>query len=79
MRSSDPATTTLAVIKTINPARRVRLQLRADILDLFNHPNFGPQGNLVGSPTFGKITRTRLSTGEGGSSRQIQLAAKLLF
>jgi hypothetical protein len=68
----------LAIIKTIE-ARRVRLQLRADVLDVFNHPNFGPPGNLVGSPTFGKITRTRFSRGEGGSSRQIQLAVKLLY
>jgi hypothetical protein len=70
--------TDLAIIKTIE-ARRVRLQLRVDVLDVFNHPNFGPPGNLVGSPTFGKITRTRFSTGEGGSSRQIQLAVKLLY
>src|SRR5262245_33842761 len=55
------------------------VQLRADIFDLFNHPNFGPPGEIVGSPTFGKITRTRFATGEGGSSRQIQLGAKLSF
>jgi hypothetical protein len=58
---------------------RYRVQLRADIFDLFNHPNFGPPGNLVGSPTFGKISRTRFPTGEAGSSRQIQLALKLSF
>jgi hypothetical protein len=52
---------------------------RVDIFDLFNHPNFGPPGNIVGSPTFGKITRTRFSTGEGGSSRQIQLGVTLSF
>ena len=46
-------------------------------LRLFNHPNFGPPGNIVGSPTFGKITRTRLPTGEAGSSRQIQIAVRL--
>jgi len=34
---------------------------------------------LVGAPTFGKISRTRLPTGEAGSSRRIQLAAKLSF
>jgi len=28
---------------------------------------------------FGKISRTRLPTGEAGSSRQIQLATRLLF
>ena len=44
---------------------------------LFNHPNLGPPGNVVGSPTFGMITRTRLPTGEAGSSRQIQFAARL--
>jgi hypothetical protein len=71
--------TDLSVIKTLQPTPRIRMQFRVDVFDLFNHPNFGPPGNVVGSPTFGKITRTRLSTGEGGSSRQIQLAAKLLF
>ena len=60
-------------------ARRAALQFRVDVFDLFNHPNFGPPGNIVGSPTFGKITRTRLPTGEAGSSRQIQLAARLSF
>jgi Carboxypeptidase regulatory-like domain/TonB dependent receptor len=68
----------LSVIKNMRPGG-VRLQLRADIFNLFNHPNFGPPGNIVGSPTFGKITRTRFPTGEAGSSRQIQLAVKLSF
>jgi hypothetical protein len=71
--------TDLAVMRTIRAGSQVRLQLRADIFDLFNHPNFGPPGNVVGSSTFGKITRTRFPTGEVGSSRQIQLAAKLSF
>ncbi len=64
--------------RTRGPAR-VALQFRVDVFDLFNHPNFGPPGNIVGSPTFGKITRTRLPTGEAGSSRQIQLAVRLSF
>jgi len=55
------------------------LQFRVDVFDLFNHANLGPPGNIVGSPTFGKISRTRLPTGEAGSSRQIQLAGKLTF
>jgi len=71
--------TDVSVRKLVTMAGRYRLQLRADAFDLFNHPNFGPPGNVVGSPTFGKISRTRLPTGEAGSSRQIQLVAKLSF
>ncbi len=55
--------TDLSVIKNFTPGGRAGLQLRADVFDLFNHPNFGPPGNIVGSPTFGRITRTRLPTG----------------
>ena len=69
----------LSVTRNMQPAGRVGLQLRVDVFDLFNHPNLGPPGEIVGSPNFGKITRTRLPTGEGGSSRQIQLAARLTF
>ncbi len=68
----------LSVIKNARPGR-LALQFRADAFDVFNHPNFGPPGNIVGSPTFGKITRTRLPTGEAGSSRQIQLAVRVSF
>ena len=70
--------TDLSVVKRVRPGR-IAMEFRVDVFDLFNHPNFGPPGNVVGSPTFGKITRTRLPTGEAGSSRQIQLAAKLFF
>ena len=68
----------LSVIKNARPGR-LALQFRVDAFDVFNHPNFGPPGNIVGSPTFGKITRTRLPTGEAGSSRQIQLAVRVSF
>ena len=71
--------TDLSVVKTARLGAGAALQFRVDVFDLFNHPNFGPPGNIVGSPTFGKITRTRLPTGEAGSSRQLQLAARLTF
>ena len=70
--------TDLSLAKTVRVQGR-ELQCRIDAFDLFNHPNFGPPGNIVGSPSFGRITRTRLATGEGGSSRQIQLALRLSF
>jgi hypothetical protein len=71
--------TDLSVIKNFQPGAGTRLQLRADIFDVFNYANLGPPGNIVGSPTFGKISRTRLATGEAGSSRQIQLAVRVWF
>jgi hypothetical protein len=71
--------TDLSLIKNTRPGGRLGLQFRVDVFDVFNHPNFGPPGTIVGSPTFGKITRTRLPTGEAGSSRQVQLAARLSF
>jgi hypothetical protein len=58
---------------------KTRLQLRAELFDLFNHPNSGQPGNVVGSPAFGRLTNTRLATGESGSSRQIQLAARVML
>ena len=77
---SGPAfnNTDMAVMKNVRHGR-VGMQFRVEVFDLFNHPNFGSPGNIVGSPAFGKITRTRLPTGEAGSSRQIQLAARLTF
>jgi Carboxypeptidase regulatory-like domain/TonB dependent receptor len=69
----------LSVAKTLTLAHGYRAQLRVDAFDVFNHANFGPPGNVVDSPMFGKISRTRLPTGEAGSSRQIQLVVKLLL
>jgi hypothetical protein len=69
----------VSLIKNAQPGRRFAMQYRVDAFDVFNHPNFGSPGNIVDSPTFGKITRTRLPTGEAGSSRQIQLAVRLSF
>jgi hypothetical protein len=68
----------VALIKSVKQSG-LGLQVRLDAFDVFNHPNFGPPGSIVGSSTFGKITRTRLPTGEAGSSRQIQLSVKLSF
>lgn len=48
------------------------LQLRAEIFNLFNHPNFGLPDNFVGSPSFGSIRSAE-------SQRRIQFGVKLLF
>jgi len=71
--------TDFSVIKDTNLGERMRVQFRAEFFDLFNHANFGQPGNVVGTPSFGRITNTRFPTGESGSSRQVQFALKLVF
>lgn len=71
----------LNLSKNTKITERVTLQLRADAFDLFNHPNFANPGLTAtpGSTTFGIISATRFPTGDAGSSRQLQLSAKLKF
>ena len=58
---------------------RASMELRADIFNLVNHPNFGQPGPVVGSANFGRITDTRFLVGDVGSSRQVQFAASVTF
>jgi hypothetical protein len=69
----------LSLMKNTRLGERMRVQFRAEFFDLFNHANFGQPGNVVGSPSFSRITNTRFPTGESGSSRQVQLGIKLMF
>jgi hypothetical protein len=68
-----------SVLKNTKLSEKLTLQLRAEAFDLFNHANFGQPGRVVGTASFGRITNTRFPTGDSGSSRQIQFAAKLMF
>jgi hypothetical protein len=73
--------TDLSLIKNVKLAGSARVQLRAEVFNLFNVANFGQPGRtaIVGSTAFGVITNTRFATGDSGSSRQVQFAAKFLF
>ncbi|HWY67107.1 MAG TPA: carboxypeptidase regulatory-like domain-containing protein [Terriglobales bacterium] len=71
-----------SLAKTTRLTERLRLELRAEAFDLFNHPNFGnPNRTAVTSAgnTFGVISSTRFPNGDSGSSRQLQFAAKMIF
>jgi hypothetical protein len=68
-----------SLIKNTKLNDRMMLQLRVEAFNLFNHPNFGQPGRIVGTPGFGRITNTRFPTGDSGSSRQLQFALKLMF
>jgi len=71
---------------------RLTLQARADLFNIFNHPNFGSPINYLSSPQFGQSTQMLgASLGSGGQNgglnplyqiggpRSVQLALKLLF
>jgi hypothetical protein len=73
-----------SVLKNTKVTERLTAQFRADMFDLFNHPNFGQPNRVVtagtaAGNTFGQITNTRFATGDSGSARQLQFAVKLLF
>ena len=70
-----------SVLKNVALTGAARLQFRVEVFNLFNTANFGQPGRtaIVGSTAFGVITNTRFPTGDSGSSRQVQFAAKVLF
>jgi hypothetical protein len=70
---------------------KVRLRLRAEFFNIFNHPNFGSPNNSLNGPLFGKSTQTFASSLAGGNNagfnslyqiggpRSMQLALKFQF
>ncbi len=83
----------MALRRQFNLSEDVHLQFRAEVFNLFNHPNFGdPVGQLTNVAQFGVATRMLgRSLGTGGSGggfnplyqvggpRSLQLALKLAF
>jgi Carboxypeptidase regulatory-like domain len=78
----------LSLQKETALAEGTTLQFRIDAFDFTNHPSFAPPSasNLnistsgtTAATTFGQITATRFPVGDLGSSRQLQIALKLLF
>ena len=61
-----------SLVKNTSFTEQVKLQFRAEVFNLFNHPNFNLPDNFLGSPTFGRITSAR-------DPRHIQFGLKLLF
>jgi hypothetical protein len=62
----------VSLVKNTALSERFNLQLRAEVFNLFNHPNLNLPDNFLGSPTFGQITSAR-------DPRHIQFGVKLLF
>jgi hypothetical protein len=83
-----------AVHRDIPIHEQLKLQFRAEMFNVLNHPNFGPPNNKFGSAQFGVSTATLAESLSGGRSlgaggfnplyqiggpRSIQLALKLFF
>jgi hypothetical protein len=47
-----------AVFKKTTIMERLNVEFRAELFDLFNHPQFGPPNSTATSPTFGVVTNT---------------------
>jgi hypothetical protein len=62
----------LALQKEVLLTETVKLQLRAEAYNLFNHPNFNIPNRTAFTPNFGKISSAQ-------DARQLQFAARLAF
>jgi hypothetical protein len=65
---------------------RLKVQVRAEAFNVFNHPNFGTVNPNISQPTFGQATGTLAnslgvlnSLYQVGGPRSMQFALKLVF
>ena len=92
LRGFGAADVDLTLRRQFKLRERLALQARADLFNIFNHPNFGSPINYLSSPQFGQSTQMLgASLGSGGQNgglnplyqiggpRSVQLALKLLF
>jgi hypothetical protein len=76
----------LAVRRSFSIVDKLNLQFRAEMFNIFNHPNFGYIEPLFGNPQFGQATKTlNESLGnlsplyQQGGPRSMQLSMKVVF
>ena len=82
----------MALRRQFDLGERLKLQVKVEVFNLFNHPNFGNPVNVLSSSSFGQSTQMLgRSLGNGGingglsplyqigGSRSIQLAVRLQF
>src|SRR5258708_18183100 len=64
-----------SLFKNFKIREQMKLQMRGEFFNIFNHPNYGQPGTQLGSATFGTIT----SLAGNATMRQTQLGLKLLW
>lgn len=73
LRSDSLQNFDISLFREDKITERLKMQLRAESFNSFNHPTFGVPGSVVTAPQFGQVT------GTASTARQIQLGLKLLF
>jgi len=63
----------LSLIKNFSITEKIRMQLRGEFLNAFNHPQFGDPNTDPTSSNFSKVT------GQNNLPRNIQIGLKLVF
>ena len=76
-----PATkaVSLSLLKRFTITESTRLEIGAQVANVFNHPNYAPPGNLNTSVPAGFGQITSLQSAEGAGPRQIQLTGRFTF
>jgi TonB dependent receptor len=69
----------LSVLKKTRVTETKNVEFRAEMFNLFNHPNFDEPNTFFGTPGFGQIFNTLGRTLGVGTSRQIQLALRFNY
>jgi len=72
MRAAGIVNADFSLMRNLTLRERVRLQLRGEFFNAFNHTNFNPPGTIFGSSSFGVVSSAK-------SARQIQVGARLAF
>ena len=79
----DFVNTDFSLIKQTKITERISTEFHADVFNIFNHPQFGDPNfvfpTTATSLVSSAINATRFPAGDFSSSRQIQLALKLIF
>jgi hypothetical protein len=77
LRGPDFRDFDFSVLRTFSLTERFRLQFRAEMFDVFNHPNYNNPNASVGSG--GGFNTINSTVGGPGANRNIQFALKLMF
>lgn len=76
LRGPDFKDVDFGVMRNFSFTERWKLQFRAEMFDLFNHPNYNNPNLAFDGGSFNQITST---VGGPGANRNIQFALKLMF